>query len=138
MSTHTALLVIDAQVGLLDKAYHRDDVVAHLAELIAKARTGGAPIIYVQHDSAETGDLLEIGSPSWQIHPALTPLDTELVVHKRSSDSFYETILQQELDARRVTRLIVGGMKSETMLASEPVLARDWNRPEEGDAWADL
>jgi hypothetical protein len=27
---------------------------------------------------------------------------------------------------------------SETMLASEPVLARDWNRPEEDDAWADL
>ncbi len=27
---------------------------------------------------------------------------------------------------------------SETMLASEPVLARDWNQPEEDDAWADL
>jgi len=27
---------------------------------------------------------------------------------------------------------------SETMAASEPVLARDWNRPEEDDAWADL
>ena len=26
----------------------------------------------------------------------------------------------------------------ETMLASEPVLARDWSRPEEDDAWADL
>ena len=27
---------------------------------------------------------------------------------------------------------------SEAMVASEPVLARDWNRPEEDDAWADL
>lgn len=26
----------------------------------------------------------------------------------------------------------------ETMLASEPVLARDWNRPEEDEAWASL
>ncbi len=26
----------------------------------------------------------------------------------------------------------------ETMIASEAVLARDWNRPEEDDAWADL
>ena len=26
----------------------------------------------------------------------------------------------------------------ETMLASEQVLARDWSRPEEDDAWADL
>ena len=27
---------------------------------------------------------------------------------------------------------------SETMLASESVLARDWNRPKEDDAWAEL
>lgn len=26
----------------------------------------------------------------------------------------------------------------QTMLASEDVLARDWNRPEEDEAWADL
>lgn len=26
----------------------------------------------------------------------------------------------------------------ETMIASEAVLARDWNRPEEDEAWADL
>jgi hypothetical protein len=26
----------------------------------------------------------------------------------------------------------------DTMLASEAVLARDWNRPEEDEAWADL
>lgn len=26
----------------------------------------------------------------------------------------------------------------ETMLASEQILARDWDRPEENDAWADL
>jgi len=63
VSTHTALLVIDAQVGLLDMAHHRDDVVARIADLIAKARAAGAPIIYVQPDSDEAGDLLEIGSP---------------------------------------------------------------------------
>ncbi len=26
----------------------------------------------------------------------------------------------------------------ETMIASEPLLARDWNRPEEDEAWSDL
>ena len=47
MSTHTALLVIDAQVGLLDEAYRRDEVVARITDLTAKARTSGTPIIYV-------------------------------------------------------------------------------------------
>jgi len=39
-----------------------------------------------------------------------------------------------------VSYLAEGCSKSalETMLASEPVLARDWNRPEEEEAWADL
>jgi hypothetical protein len=31
-----------------------------------------------------------------------------------------------------------GARPMETMLASEPVLARDWSRPEEDDAWAAL
>jgi len=113
VSTHIALLVIDAQVGLLDQAYRRDEVVARIADLIAKARTAGAPVIYVQHDSDEAGDLIAIGTPGWRIHPALAPQGADLVVHKRSSDSFYETPLQRELDARGVTRLIVTGMKTE-------------------------
>jgi len=80
---------------------------------LSKARTAGTPIIYVQHDSDEAGDLLQIGSPGWHIHPALRPQEADLVVHKRSSDAFYETPLQQELDTRQVTHLIVTGMKTE-------------------------
>ena len=134
--TTTALLVIDAQVGLLDRAYRRDEVVVSLAELIAKARTAGAPVIYVQHDSDEAGDLLEVGSPSWRIHPALTPRDTEPVVHKRSSDSFYRTTLQLELDARRVTRLIVGGMKTEMCVdtTSRAAVSRGYDVSRAADA----
>ena len=39
-----------------------------------------------------------------------------------------------------VSYLAEGCAKSalETMIASEAVLARDWNRPEEEEAWADL
>jgi hypothetical protein len=39
-----------------------------------------------------------------------------------------------------VSYLAEGCTKSalETMVASEAVLARDWNRPEEEEAWADL
>jgi nicotinamidase-related amidase len=113
VSTKTALLIIDAQVGLLEKAHRRDEVVARIADLIARANAVGAPIIYVQHDSDDAGDLLEIGSPGWRIHPAIAPAAADLVVHKRSSDAFYQTSLQQELNLRGVTHLIVGGMKTE-------------------------
>jgi len=112
VSTHTALLVIDAQGGLLDQAYRRDEIVARIAGLIARARTSGTSVIYVQHDG-DAGGRLAVGSPGWQIQPALAPHDGDLVVHKRSSDSFYGTSLQQELDARGITHLVVAGMKTE-------------------------
>ncbi len=112
VSTKTALLVIDAQVGLLDEAYRHDEVVARIADLIAKARATGAPIIYVQHDGDDDGRLAA-GSPGWRIHPAILPQDGDPVVRKRSSDAFYETSLQRELQAREIGRLVIAGMKTE-------------------------
>ncbi len=113
MSTRTALLVIDAQVGLLDGAHRHEEVVARIGDLIARARAARTPVIYVQHNSDEAGDLLEVGSSGWRIHPSLAPGETDLVVHKRSSDSFYETPLREELDARGITHLVIVGMRTE-------------------------
>jgi len=113
VSTRTALLIIDAQVGLLASAYRRDDVVTHITNLITKARATGTPVFYVQHESDEEGSPLTVAAPGWLIHPALTPQHTDLVVHKRSSDSFYETPLQEELDAKGVAHLIVAGLRTE-------------------------
>lgn len=49
--------------------------------------------------------------------------------------------VQSELARRRAERILKRQMKAETlstMIASEQVLARDWNTPEEDAAWADL
>ncbi len=35
---HTALVVVDAQKDVVDNAYGRDDVVANIGELVARAR----------------------------------------------------------------------------------------------------
>ena len=49
--------------------------------------------------------------------------------------------IEESLRERRAERQRRRAMESEslmTMLASERVLARDWNTPEEDDAWANL
>jgi prevent-host-death family protein len=49
--------------------------------------------------------------------------------------------VQEELRryrAERLTRRHLTGEAMATMLASEQVLAREWDRPEEDEAWADL
>jgi nicotinamidase-related amidase len=104
-----AVVVIDAQVALLtDRAFARDEVVANLAGLIDRARGGGHPVIFVQHDGG-SGDELEFGTPGWEIHPGVKPLPGEPVINKRASDSFHETELGRTLDEAGARRLVIGG-----------------------------
>lgn len=111
---NTALLIIDVQVGIVDgfNAYRAGEVLAHINQLRSNAREGDIPIIYIQHDG-EKGHPLEPGSEGWKIHPQINPLEGDLVIRKRASDSFFETTLQRELDARDIKDLIITGCMTE-------------------------
>jgi nicotinamidase-related amidase len=114
MSGNTALVIIDVQVGIIDgfRAYRGREVLEQINNLLAKARGAKIPVIYVQHDG-EAGHPLEVGSDGWQIHPAIKPRDEDLIIRKRASDSFFETNLQRELEARGIENLIVAGCMTE-------------------------
>ena len=110
----TALLVIDVQVGIIEgfHAYRGREVLEQINTLLSKARASNVPIIYIQHDG-EAGHPLEAGTEAWQIHPEIKPHEEDLIIRKRASDSFFETTLQRELEARRVKHLIVTGCMTE-------------------------
>lgn len=114
MSRDRGLLIIDVQVGIFEglRAYRGREVLEQINRLLSKARASNMPIIYVQHDG-ETGHPLEVSSNGWQIHPAIKPQEEDLIIHKRASDSFFETTLQRELEARGVKHLIVTGCMTE-------------------------
>lgn len=112
MSTDTALVVIDVQVGLIEDAYRRDAVLDAINTLLEKARATHTPVIYVQHDGPK-GDGLEVNTPPWHIHPAIAPHEGEPVVNKRASDSFYDTSLQKTLKERGIKNLVVVGGQTE-------------------------
>ena len=114
MDNDTALLVIDVQVGIIDglRAYRGREVLEQINKLFAKARASNMPIIYVQHDG-QKGHPLEVGSEGWQIHSAIKPHEEDLIIRKRASDSFFETTLQNELEARGIKNLIVAGCMTE-------------------------
>jgi nicotinamidase-related amidase len=106
---HTALLVIDVQVGLVDEpVFEADAVLGRIAGLIEQARAAGAPVVYVQDK-----DVGGVGTPAWQIHPAVAPADGDLVVRKAWGDSFHETELQAKLEARGIRNLVLAGMKTD-------------------------
>jgi len=114
MSTDTALLVIDVQVGIIEgfPAYRGPDVLEQINKLLAKARVSHTPVLYVQHDG-EAGHPLEAGTAGWGIHSAIKPLERDLIIRKRASDSFFETNLQKELESRGIKHLIITGCMTE-------------------------
>jgi nicotinamidase-related amidase len=114
MNANTALVIIDVQVGIIDgfNAYRGHEVLDQINGLRAKAHGSNVPIIYVQHDGL-SGDPLEVGSEGWQIHSDIKPNEEDLIVHKRASDSFYETSLDSELKARGIKQLVIAGCQTE-------------------------
>lgn len=114
MTKETALIIIDVQVGIIEgfRAYRGREVLAQINNLLSKARALNMPIIYVQHDG-EPGHPLEVGISGWEIHPDIKPHDEDLIIRKRASDSFFETTLQRELEARGIKHLIVSGCMTE-------------------------
>lgn len=110
----TALLVIDAQNGVLASAHQREPVVGNIATLVDRARTEAVPVVWVQHSSDE----LPIDSDVWQIVPALTPANGEAVIRKEHGDSFEATDLEQVLAGADIGHLVVVGAQTDACVRS--------------------
>jgi nicotinamidase-related amidase len=115
VSKDSALLVIDVQVGMFEEAYPvyaGDNLLERIGSLIAKARSCSTPVVYIQHNEGP-GEPLETNTPAWNIHPAIVPIDGDVIIQKRTPDSFHNTNLQDELNKLGVHRLILTGMQTE-------------------------
>lgn len=129
---NTALLVVDAQVGVVEGAHERDRVVANIARLVDRARSEAVPVIWVQHDDEQ----LERASDSWQIIPELTPGEAEPRVEKHYGDSFEDTSLETVLADHRIGRLLVAGAQTDACIRStlHGALARGYDATLVSDA----
>lgn len=103
-----ALLVIDVQNGVVEDAWHRDEVVGNINALVEKARLGNTKVIWIQHSEAE----MPIGSEYWKIVPELKPLESEPKVQKHFRSSFEETNLDALLEDFGVGHLYISGAKT--------------------------
>jgi nicotinamidase-related amidase len=111
---HTALLVVDVQVGVVEGAHQRDAVVANVGTLVERARRERVPVVWVQHSDEH----LPRGSDEWRIVPELTPDDAEPVVEKSFGDSFEDTDLETVLSDLGVGRLVVAGAQTDACIRS--------------------
>ncbi|KAJ1684734.1 hypothetical protein LUZ63_020005 [Rhynchospora breviuscula] len=110
----TALLVVDVQNAVVADALDRDAVVARIAALVERARSGDVPVVWVQHSDAG----LVSGTPEWEYVPELPQRPGEPVVHKTYGDSFEDTDLEQVLAGLGVGSLVVCGAQTEACIRS--------------------
>lgn len=106
----TALLVIDVQQGLFERAvpvYQAEQMLANINRLVTGAHRTGAPVIYIQH--ANDG-FLASGSHAWQFHRKIQPTREDTLIHKRQPNAFEKTDLGATLQALGVKRLVASGM----------------------------
>jgi nicotinamidase-related amidase len=111
---NSALVVVDVQTKVVAAAHDRDAVVANIGAAVERARSAGAPVIWVQH----INDGLPKGSDAWKIAPELQPAAGEPIVEKFYGDAFEETTLEALLAERGVGRLVVAGAQTDACIRS--------------------
>jgi nicotinamidase-related amidase len=111
---HTALLVIDVQQALCSgeyKAFESERVIERINSVARRARSVGAPVIMVQHESQ--GGPLDFGTEGWRLANGLDVLATDILLRKKATDSFHQTELHAILQDRGIKDLVICGLQSE-------------------------
>lgn len=99
------LLVVDAQVGVMQPTWQAPRIIENIGIAVEKAREQGAPLIWVQHSDDE----LIYGGPEWQLAPELSPAAGEVQIHKQFNSSFERTSLEETLAELEVTHIVLAG-----------------------------
>ena len=110
----SALLVIDVQRTLcIGKwaASEIDVVVDRINAVGVRARSSGAPVIFIQHEEEEGP--MRINSDGWQLCERLNVRPEDLRIRKTACDSFFRTELQSLLQLAGVSNLVICGLQSE-------------------------
>jgi nicotinamidase-related amidase len=99
------LLVVDVQAGVVRDAWDAPRIVGNVAHAVARARSAGVPVVWVQHSDAD----LPHGSADWQWAPGLVPAKNEPVIDKHFNSSFEQTALEDILAGMGATRVVLAG-----------------------------
>jgi len=111
---NSALLIVDMQNAVVERAHQREAVVANILSLVEKARRERIPIVWVQHSSEQ----LKSGSDAWRIVPELIPHKDEPLIGKHYGDAFEATNLDAVLSGLGIGRLVVAGAQTDACIRS--------------------
>jgi nicotinamidase-related amidase len=140
--SHTALLVMDVQNGIVERIGNDTALLGRLGGAIAAARQAGMPIVYVvvrfrdgypeisprnrAFSPLKAGAMAMTESePSTAIHPAIAPLPADIVVTKRRVGAFSGSDLEIVLRSQEVKALVLTGIATSGVVLSTLRAAAD-------------
>ena len=106
----SALVVVDAQQGPAAALAGVTAVVDAIADLVARARLVGVPVVWLRRVDAE----LRPGEPGWQLCDLLASEPGELLIDHAWDDGFIATDLADALGGLSAGHLWLAGLGSET------------------------
>ena len=106
----SALVVVDAQQGPAAALAGVTAVLDAIADLVARARLAGVPVVWLRRVDAE----LRPGEPGWQLCDLLASEPGELLIDHAWDDGFIATDLADALGGLSAGRLWLAGLGSET------------------------
>ena len=109
----TALILIDMQKGMASHGPRNNpEAETRMAELLARWRERGQPIVHVRHLSLTASSPFWPGQPGAEFQDSLRPLGTEHVVDKHVTDAFAQSSLERWLHQRGIRSLVFIGVST--------------------------
>ena len=116
----SVLILIDCQNTYREGVMQLEGVEPALREcsvLLARARSGGTPVIHIQHD-AGVGSPYDVTAPIGQIADIVAPMRGEKIIVKAYPSSFEKTDLDAELKRLGATDLVIAGFMTHVCVNS--------------------
>jgi len=110
--SESVLVIIDAQKEYSEgkvKLASLDQALMEAAELLSRARDLGSPVIHVTHENKPGAELFEAGSKFIEIIDVLRPIDSEIVISKTMANSFFNSMLEDEIRKTGRKSLVIMG-----------------------------
>jgi len=129
--SNTALVLVDIQNDYFEDGLWPVDkmreVSANAARLLENTRAKGHMIVHVHHEiPSDEAPFFRPGTPGAEIHPSVAPEGDEPTILKHRPNSFQETSLRADLDAKGVTDVIICGAMSQMCIDATTRAAVDF------------
>lgn len=125
------LLIIDMQKAMFSPdspMFDLDAVIERINLLAGILRKRGDQVIFIQHDGSSE-EFCVPGTEGFEILPALSVDEDDLLISKTANDSFYKTKLQEQLDRPDLDELIITGISTDFCVDAtiKSAIVKDYN-----------